>query len=489
MITNTTMTTAPIAINIDPTNQNMFYSSKQMFKHKPEFYYGCTTKIRNIVRKKNIPESEYIYAYLNKNKWISSNADYKPATLFISKEWVDKHYFKNEPVEQPLFTEEEKEKEKEEENDIIESATVNDVIEENDIIELAPPILKLKDNDKFTDCDGNIIEIETRGEKNYKQIYFNITDISKGFEMPNLNTTILRKRGYKRNIHYKTYFIRSKPVNDQKYTIKKYTYLTYHGLLRVLIVSQNKHVNKFQDWAEQKLFTIQMGSKEEKIKLGTDILNISAKTYKAVFDSYATTLPCIYLLALGKVGQLRETFGIDPSISDELSVYKYGFSDDLSRRIGEHELKYGRLPNVSLKLSTFHIIDVKYTSEAEGEIRELCSTFDIRLSVEGHNELIVLNDKQLAQIKKQYKFIGTQFAGATQEMQNQIADLKDKIKEFENEIANIKVSHKNELLEKDLIIQQEMNETKILKMQIENAQTISGLERQNYTLQIQILTK
>ena len=116
-----------------------------------------------------------------------------------------------------------------------------------------------------------------------------------------------------------------------------------------------------------------MGSKEEKIKLGTDILNISAKTYKAVFDSYATTLPCIYLLALGKVGQLRETFGIDPGISDELSVYKYGFSDDLSRKIGEHELKYGRLPNVSLKLSTFHIIDVKYTSKAEGEIRELCS--------------------------------------------------------------------------------------------------------------------
>ena len=74
-------------------------------------------------------------------------------------------------------------------------------------------------------------------------------------------------------------------------------------------------------------------------------------------------------------------------------------------------------------------------------------------------------------------------------MQNQVADLKDKIKEFENEIANIKVSHKNELLEKDLIIQQEMSETKILKMQIENAQTISGLERQNYTLQIQILTK
>ena len=74
-------------------------------------------------------------------------------------------------------------------------------------------------------------------------------------------------------------------------------------------------------------------------------------------------------------------------------------------------------------------------------------------------------------------------------MQNQVADLKDKIKEFENEIGNIKVSHKNELLVKDLIIQQEMSETKLLKMQIENAQTISGLERQNYTLQIQILTK
>jgi hypothetical protein len=44
-----------------------------------------------------------------------------------------------------------------------------------------------------------------------------------------------------------------------------------------------------------------MGTKEEKQKLGTHLLKVDLKTFKAVFDSYASTFPCIYLLSLGKV--------------------------------------------------------------------------------------------------------------------------------------------------------------------------------------------
>jgi len=63
-----------------------------------------------------------------------------------------------------------------------------------------------------------------------------------------------------------------------------------------------------------------MGKKEDKIKLGTDI-----KTYKSIFDSYGDKLPSIYLFSLGKVGALRDTFGIDTTVPDDHMVYKFSF--------------------------------------------------------------------------------------------------------------------------------------------------------------------
>ena len=423
------MATKPIAFKIGSMSGNMYYNSKELNIYDPEFYYGCKTKPRNIIQKKKIPESEIIYANLKQGQWNLSSDDCKKAQLLISKLWVDKHYFKESSNERNVETElviEEKEKEKEKEK-------------ENEVIETAPLLLHLNDGEKFRDTDGKIIDIETRGERHEDNIYFKVKDISNGFEMKNLNDILNDKDGgYEKNKDYKYFFNRVSASITCHDTIKKCLYLTYEGLLRVLFVSRNKNASIFRKWATNKLFTIQMGSKEEKIKLGTDILNISTKTYKAVFDSYADKFPCIYLISLGKVGLLRETFGIDSSINDDYTVYKYGFSDDLSRRLGEHDAKYGKLKNVTVKLSTFHVIDVKYTSEAEADIRDLCKVFEKNLAVEGYNELIVLNDKEFVKIKKYYTHIGKEYAGATLELTNQNTELKNRIKDLENEITNMK---------------------------------------------------
>ena len=478
-------TVKPTAFQINPTNDLLYYNSKELQEYDPVFYYGCKTKPRNIIVKKAIPESEYVYANLKSKEWKMSSADCKKAQLLISKSWVDKHLFKivftnsNSVPDHIADTVNTRVVEEEEEDE-----------KEEKVPEEAPPLLHLNDKEKFHDSDGTIIEIETRGEKNRNKIYFKAADVSKGFGMDSLDNTLLRiDRGYERNVDYKTFFIRDRLVNDVSPTIKKCLYLTYHGLLRVLFVSRNKHVKKFQDWAEECLFTIQMGSKEDKIKLGTNILSISPKTYKAVFDTYANKFPCIYLLSLGKVELLRATFNIDAAVNGELTVYKYGFTDDLSRRVGEHDAKYGKMKNVTVTLSTFHIIDTKYTSEAESEIREMCDAFGKKLITNGHNELIVLTEKELSQLHKQYKRIGNEFAGATTELQDKITELKEKLKDCENTITHLKISHKAELLEKDIIIQHEKNEKNALKAQLDTNQLIYKLEKQNLELQIQIVSK
>jgi predicted GIY-YIG superfamily endonuclease len=462
MNTNPATTTKPTPFRIDSSSENMFYNSKDLQEYDPVFYYGCKTKPRKIIAKKNIPVADYLFANLKKGEWNISSDDCKKSQLLISRAWVDanmKSMFESR-ADQP-------------EHEPATSCTAD--------YEEAPSVLELEDAEKFRDADGNIVEIETRGERNRNKIFFKVKHVMTAFSMPNLSCTLRDERNqYKTKVHYTTFFVRSKPVENMPDTIIKEQYLTYKGLLRVLFASNSSGAEQFQDWAEDKLFTIQMGQKEDKIKLGTDILNITTKTYKAVFSAYANKFPCIYLLQLGKVSELRETFNISHDIDDHLHVYKYGFTDDLSRRIGEHERDYGKLNNVSIKLATFHTIDTKYTSDAEGDVRDLVNTFQKKLHFDGHKELILLNQKEVDFVKKQYSYLGTIYAGATAELQKQIAELKDKIKDLEHELENIKLEH-------NLALQKEQYEKQFLQFQLDNTTQFAALKEEKYILQIQLL--
>ena len=176
------------------------------------------------------------------------------------------------------------------------------------------------------------------------------------------------------------------------------------------------------------------------------------------------------MLALGTVGELRETFNISPEIDDNMIVYKYGFTDDFPRRIKEHQDDYGKLPNVNISVAVFHIIDTKYTSEAEGDLRQFFKNMNKTLFVENQQqkrkELVVLNAKELETVKKEFRHIGNDYAGNTQELQKQIQELTTKIEkqELQHKLEKQELQHKNkdmqnmheiELLKKEMIIQQQ----------------------------------
>ena len=391
-VNSTSVTPLPLQMG-----QQEYYNSKDLQAYKPEFYYGCTSKPRNIITKKKIPKEEYVYATFEKltKKWNPTEESCKKAQLLISKQWVDENYFKPSSSSSSSSSTIEKNKivvmkkktlqpqqsqppqtpqrdsevlpvheYEEEEEEVLEEENGHQQQE----VENAPPILYLDDVEKFHDADGNVIEIETRGERDRKKIYFKVKDVSVGFGMPSLSKNILRHKyvdvenGYEYGLHYKAFKrVPSGETNKQEMAL----YLTYKGLLRVLFVSRNRNVDKFQDWAEEKLFTIQMGTRDQKMKLGAEILNTSPRTLKAIFDKHAATFPSIYLMSLGKVRELRETFEIPDNKPDESTVYKFGFTEDLSRRVIELEAEYSKLPGVTMTIGTFHIIDTKYTSEAK----------------------------------------------------------------------------------------------------------------------------
>lgn len=458
-----------------------FYNSKDLQVFKPEFYYGCTAKPRNIITKKGIPNWEYIYATYEKSlkKWNPSTATCKKAQLLISKQWVDENYFKAslsstiekkktivimkkitlqqpQPQTQPTTPpplqrdSEASATYEDEEEEILEEGEGDgdQQQQQHEEVENAPPILYLEDGEKFHDADGNVIEIETRGERHEDKIYFKVKDVNVGFGMPKLNETLLHKeKGYTRGTDYKLMFNHSALTNGQCQTIKKCLFLTYEGLLRVLFVSRNKNATLFRKWATNKLFTIQMGTREQKVKLGAEILNTSPRTLKAVLDKHASNFPSIYLMSLGKVRELRETFGISVDKPDDSTVYKFGFTEDLSRRVIELEKQYSKLQGVTMTLGTFYFVDPKYTSEAENKVRELCGAFEVRINktVQGFNELVVLDEKQFTIVKDLYSKYGEHFAGATLALQKEIAILKDALKE-----RDMIIRFKDELHEKEV---------------------------------------
>ena len=191
-------------------NKEEYISSEVLFEKAP-VYCKLSRTARDLIRKKKI--TDYIFAKLVDKKWtIADGKSYKFDKVFFKKKFIDTIPEINEET----------------------------IITDESNVQLAPEIIYLKDSEKFQDEDGNIIEIETRGERKVDGIYFKIKDVMSGFKMDNLDKVIVQKDGYIKDHHYK-YFnckkVRKKENKTSK--IKKELYLTYKGFQRVIFLSRN----------------------------------------------------------------------------------------------------------------------------------------------------------------------------------------------------------------------------------------------------------
>ena len=466
------MSIKPTFFHINSINKNIYYNSKELYDYNPEFYEGCNNENdENIISIKNIPESEYIFAHLLKSgDWEIASSQYRNAILLLSKKWVDKNFFKIDTLETNS----------EELEDVEESDYDN-----TEEIEEVPAILDFEDSERFKDCDGNIFEIETRGERNKNKIYFKVKDVMKVFDISNLNQIIVNSGQYKLDTHYKIFVIHIRQINSfididrhkslhnkssKNRIFKKEQFLTYKGLLKVIFTFNSNKIEAFQDWIEERLFSLQLGSVEEKIELGTSILGITSQTYKDVFETYTSKFPCIYLLSLGKTEKIKNVFNITGNIEDDTIIYKYGFAGNLDKTLEKHSLNYGNMGIINLNLIIFYYIDPKFVNEAEGKIRDFCSVFENKLTIEGECDLMGLNGTELSFVKDYYSFIGVRYAGLSVELQTEIRRLDLKISKLQTEAEVIKLQYENEFL----------------KFQYLTNDSIAELEKQNYDLRVEL---
>lgn len=430
-------------------NNKEYYNGNSLLQVHEKIFKGCRNS-RALIVKYKLTDDDYTFASEIKGKWNSSDGSSRKCDkLFVSTTWVN-NYLPN--VEN---------------------------------IEDAPEIIILDDNEKFKDNDGNILEIETRGERIHDKCYFRLRDVAKGFEMKNLRMIILDSRKkYNENIHYK-YFMCKSVALDNNTTYKK-VFLTYHGMLKVLFSSRSGTAEKFTSWATCTLFTIQLGTKQDKKILSSSLLGTSVSELKAVFSKTSYKVPALYLFGLGKVKDLRKTFNIGKEYKDDQLAGKIGMSIDLARRGGEHEADYGKMKNVSVRLMHYNYIDPQYISSAETDLKDILGGLNLMFKHPIHTEIIIFDMKQLRMIKKQYEQIGKMYIGHISELVTKIKDLEssNKIKDLEcsNKIKELESSNKIKELEsrnkiKELESSNKINELENINKLMKKDLEIANLKR------------
>lgn len=277
----------------------------------------------------------------------------------------------------------------------------------------------------------NIYNIDIKQNIHTLQLYFSVETIQNEFEFINLNKKILNDKIYTLNDDY--IFISCGGV--------KTLFLTYEGLMRVLFVSKNNKTSKFIKWAVNKLFTIHLGTDEQKNKLISKIKGIEYSRIQEFFSLTPHDISCIYLSSLNDVKTLREKMNIDMKYPDSSIVYKFGLTENLQRRKNEHRFDFKNIENlINIKLIQYSLIDKEFLTRAEKDVKNEFS--ENIIEYEKMTELIILSNDELKKLKKMYGDLSIKYSGSNINLHDEIKQLKKDIiakdEKYTNEILQLK---------------------------------------------------
>ena len=175
-------------------DSQVYYSADDI-KSKARVFAGSARNAREMVRQRKVPSEAYVY--LRKHPGTKT---YKKTDGSASQDRVyfTEAFAKTIVELNPTITREQVASSAPR----VAKATSEEKVEQ----EKAPDIIELDDDEKFHDDEGNVLEIETRGERTYDGIYFRVKDVSSGFGIESLKTTLLKQdSGYKRKVDYKVF--------------------------------------------------------------------------------------------------------------------------------------------------------------------------------------------------------------------------------------------------------------------------------------------
>ena len=437
-------------------DSQVYYSADDI-KSKARAFAGSARNAREMVRQRKVPSDAYVYLRTQ-----PGTTTYKKTNGSASQDrvYLTEGFAKTVAELNPTVTREQAVASAQR----VAKTTSEEQIEQ----EKAPDIVELDDGEKFRDDEGNVLEIETRGERTYDGIYFRVKDVSSGFGLESLKIALTKPdSGYRRNVDYKV-FACAELTNGYRSTTsttsaRKYLFLTYQGLLRVLFATRNNKTHKFQKWAMETLFLAQMGSPTERSIVAQRIQHSSF------------TFSGLYLIKIASVSTVRHKMLLADSVQDDDCVYKFGRAEQINARYLQHakDLVYVGLGQ-TLEIICASFVPEQFLAEAEQSLRsKVYPSYGHAYS--GKKELIVLNAKQLRDVVRVYESIKTNYSTMVSTTSQYIVDLRNELNEARFEVANknIEIANRNlEIANKNTERNDEITtltgKVEILKLQIEN---------------------
>ena len=469
----------------DPSIQETFVHNGQTYisllrlresKCNPQFFRGCGNvgvNVRPCIKLRGISDTHIAWVFLGQ----LSKESNKKAQPYVVQDYANNHIQNVQNFQEIQDAEKaEKKAEKKGERDKV---RVERKAYDTSELQTLPQLVELSDAEMFRDTSGNVLAIEVRGEKTTDGLYFKALDIEKGFGISRMRNHIQDKTGsYTHGLHYGFFLLDRNPVNEhientpseENTSSDKQMYLTYFGVVKMIVSSRSPNAEKFQRWATNTLFVHQFGDQPQKDKMAANLANIMQSQIEA-FRRSATPISCVYLKRIGTVAEVRKHVSVPIGGSDHDMVYKYGLTEDLKRRLRENRATYGKWSKVEVQVETYQYIDTSMLSKAEASIEGIFENGGMRIKDHSHTELVVIPPESMKFIREKYGELMRLFGGNSR-------DLIMKLKEMESEhkIAMMEVErerdaweYKYNMRQKDMVIMQKDNENLSLRLKYEGS--------------------
>jgi hypothetical protein len=407
------------AVRVFNYNNQTFFHLEDIKKAKlnADFFVNCKT-IRRCIQKHNIPDDCCLY--VKKDKVFDRT--YLKADLYLLDEYVNNNIlnadYQQKKNQQATLKKEQQQKDRAE---LMKQRKRYDPSALQDL----PDLIELEDHEKFKGENDEPLEIEVRGEKTLEGAFFKASDIGSAFQYDRIEHTVTDNRGdYQYNEHYIIFNPKEKLIGRGNSSSRE-LYLTYLGVLKFLFCSRGNKAGRFQKWASHILFAVQMGTQNDREVVAAEALSLSHKQLQDFLNMSAGAISCVYLVRVGTVGNMKEHFDLQGFDNDEHTVYKFGKSKDLGRRLPEHFNIYGKkINNDEINLVCYSYIDDDLMTNAENRLKEYFHNFGMHVKDKKHTELIVMDEKCLKSVTKIYDDLFYSFSGKNKQIINQLTSLK-----------------------------------------------------------------
>lgn len=145
-------------------------------------------------------------------------------------------------------------------------------------------------------------------------------------------------------------------------------------------------------------------------KLFDNVLGCDINLFRNILKYNKNNQSAIYLLTLGYVKDLRSSMNINNIYNDNMIICKYGRTNNLSRRLYEHDkLTFKYINNITPKLKCYIFIDNLYLCNAENDLHKYFIYNNKKLSYLNYKELIIIHKNDINNIQNKYKLLSSKY--------------------------------------------------------------------------------